>query len=304
MNLSRHSKALLAAFGVYFIWGFTFYASSVAQQTASPLILLMYRFLLSSVLMLIPVALGRKKLRVKKEDFIILLAMSLFEPGIYFIGEQYGIKYTNSSFAGIFISLIPLLDMVLADIFFKEKPVALQWIFCVVSILGVIAVTLLTSSAGGHITVKGVFWLLVAVTSAGAYATCNKALANRGIHPYTRTVFPLIVGAMFFAVGAIFESRKDLSQLIVPLRSLSFDLAVIYVAVFASVAGYSLYNYAIDNAPIANVVSLNSIVTVISVIAGVVFLHEPFSFGAAIAMLVVIVGVWGVQKFTPESVKK
>ena len=304
MTLSRHAKAILAALGVYFIWGFTFLASAIAQQTASPLILLMYRFILSAVLMMLPVALGRKQLKVRKNDLLILLAMSLFEPCIYFIGEQYGLKYTNSSFAGIFISLIPLLDMVLADLFFKEKPVALQWIFCVVSILGVIAITVLTSNAGGHITVKGVLWLLLAVASAGGYATCNKALSGRGIGGYTRTVFPLIVGAAFFTFASVIECRNDLSQLFTPLHSASFDLSVIYVAVFASVAGYSLYNYAIDNAPIANVVSLNSIVTVISVIAGVVFLHEPFSLGAGIAMLVVIVGVWGVQKFTPENVKK
>ena len=298
MNSGRYTKAILAAIGVYFIWGFTLLASTVAQRVSTPMVYLMYRFDTASLLMLVPVLVGKKKIRLSFRKILPLIIMGICEPAIYFLGEQYGLKYTNSSFTGIFIAIIPLLTTILAAVFFKERPTGLQWLFCLVSIGGVIAISVFTSDAGGNITFKGVVWLLVAVFSAAAYTTINKKAARDNIGVYERTTVTMIVGAVFFTTGAVLENMGSLENLVSPLRNLPFVLAVIYVAVFASVIGYTLFNFAVANAPVANVVTLNSLVTVLSVTAGVIFLDEPFSFRAGIAMIVVIIGIWGVQKFT------
>ena len=304
MTLTKHTKAILAAIGVYFIWGFTFLASSVAQRSASPMVLLMYRFDMASIFMLIPALLGRKKLSFKGKNVLPLILMGICEPVIYFIGEQYGIKYTNSSFAGICISVIPLVTMFMAAIFLKEKPHPLQWLFSVVSIGGVIAISVFTTKAGGNITVKGVLWLILAVATAGAYVTLNRVSSNASFSGYERTIVVQLEGAVFFTLASIIENFSDLSALIAPAAQPEFMPAVIYLALFASAIGYSLHNYALDNAPVANVSTLNGLVTVISVIAGVVILGEPFSVKAAVAMVVVLGGIWGVQRFTPKLLKK
>ena len=74
-----------------------------------------------------------------------------------------------------------------------------------------------------------------------------------------------------------------------------------YLAVMASVVSYTLYNYAVSNAPVANVVSFCNLTTVISVAAGVVFFDEPFSALSAAAIVAVLVGIWGVQKYSPQN---
>ncbi len=301
MNLSRHTKAILAAIGVYFIWGFTLLASTFAQRVSTPMVYLMYRFDLASLMMLLPAVFGKRKIDLNLRRLFPLLLMGICEPSIYFIGEQYGLKYTNSSFTGIFIAIIPLLTTVLAAVFFRERPTVLQWIFCLVSIGGVIAISVFTSDAGGNITLRGIIWLLVAVFSATAYTTLNKKAAQDNIGVYERTTISMLVGAIFFTAGAILENLGSPEKLVAPLKDLPFDLAVIYVALFASVIGYTLFNYAVANAPVANVVTLNSLVTVLSVAAGVLFLGEPFSLKAGIAMAVVIIGIWGVQRFTRKE---
>ena len=301
MRISRYTKAVIAALGVYFIWGFTLLASTVAQRAASPMVYLMYRFDIASILMLLPVFFGKKRLSFNFKELLPLIAMGICEPAVYFIGEQYGMKYTNSSLTGIFISIIPLLTMVLAAVFFNEKPTFLQWVFCAISIGGVIAITVFTSGAGGEISLKGIMWLLVAVFSAGAYTMLNKKAAYDNFGVYERTVFTLFVGAIFFTAGAVIENIGEPENLITPVKNIQFVLAVIYVALFASVIGYTLFNYAVANAPVANVISLNSLTTVLSVAAGVIFLDEPFSIRAGIAMAVVIIGIWGVQKFTKSE---
>lgn len=301
MNFRRYKKAILAAIGVYFIWGFTLLASTVAQRYSTPMVFLMYRFDVATVCMLFPVIIGKRKIDLAPGKLLPLVIMGICEPAIYFLGEQYGLKYTNSSFTGIFIAIIPLLTTILAAIIFKEKPTVLQWLFCLVSIGGVIAISVFTSDAGGNITLKGVLWLFTAVFSAAAYTTLNKKMAKENIGVYERTSVTMIVGAVFFTAGSILENISAPEKLIAPIKNLPFVLAVIYVAIFASVIGYTLFNYAVGNAPAANVVTLNSLVTVLSVAAGVIFLGEPFSIKAGIAMAVVLIGLWGVQKFTREE---
>jgi len=301
MKSSNYTKAIIAALCVYFIWGFTLLASTVAQRVSTPLVYLMYRFDVATLLMLVPVIIGRRKISLSFRKMLPLIVMGICEPVIYFIGEQYGLKYTNSSLTGIFISIIPLFTTILAAIFFKERPTLLQWIFCLVSIGGVIAISIFTSDAGGNITATGVFWLLVAVFSAGGYTMLNKKAAKDNIGVYERTTIMMIVGAVFFTAGAFVENIGSLENLVNPVKDITFVLAVIYVALFASVIGYTLFNYAVANAPVANVVTLNSLVTVLSVAAGVIFLGEPFSLKAGIAMVVVLVGIWGVQKFTRKE---
>ena len=301
MKFSRYTKAILAAVGVYFIWGFTLLASTVAQRYSTPMVYLMYRFDIAALLMLLPVIISKRKIALDLRTVLLLAVMGLCEPAIYFLGEQYGLKYTNSSFTGIFIAIIPLLTTVLAAVFFKERPTALQWLFCLVSIGGVIAISIFTSDAGGNITLRGVLWLLVAVFSAATYTTLNKKAARDHVSVYERTVLTMIVGAVFFTAGALLENIGAPGKLIEPMKNLPFVLAVIYVALFASVIGYTFFNYAVANAPVANVVTLNSLVTVLSVAAGVIFLDEPFSLKAGIAMAVVIVGIWGVQRFTRKE---
>lgn len=301
MNFRRYKKAILAAIGVYFIWGFTLLASTVAQRYSTPMVFLMYRFDVATVCMLFPVIIGKRKIDLAPGKLLPLVIMGICEPAIYFLGEQYGLKYTNSSFTGIFIAIIPLLTTILAAIIFKEKPTVLQWLFCLVSIGSVFAISVFTSDAGGNITLKGVLWLFTAVFSAAAYTTLNKKMAKENIGVYERTSVTMIVGAVFFTAGSILENISAPEKLIAPIKNLPFVLAVIYVAIFASVIGYTLFNYAVGNAPAANVVTLNSLVTVLSVAAGVIFLGEPFSIKAGIAMAVVLIGLWGVQKFTREE---
>ena len=119
---------------------------------------------------------------------------------------------------------------------------------------------------------------------------------------YERTFIMQLMGAVFYTVLAAIEHRGDLGAIIRPLADFDFVLAALYLAVFASVVGYWLFNYAVANAPMANVISLCNLTTVVSVLTGVFVLGEPFSLLSAAAMVAVLIGIWGVQKFTPKII--
>lgn len=72
-----------AAF-TYFIWGFTFLASRVAQNYGSPFVLLFWRFALAFVLMNLLCLTGRFHVRLRGRDLRPVLLAGLFEPVLYF----------------------------------------------------------------------------------------------------------------------------------------------------------------------------------------------------------------------------
>lgn len=297
----KYLKPMLAAVGVYTLWGFSFLASKLAQSAASPLVVLMYRFDIAALVMALPWMLGKRKVRLKGKNVKGLLLLGLCEPVIYFIGEQYGLKFTNSAFSGVMIAVIPIVTLILAAVFLKERPSTAQWLFSLLSIAGVVAITLM-AGGGGQVQPIGVALLILAVVSGSAYAVISRAVSD-DFSVFERSMVMQLMGAVFYTVCAVIENIGDLSALIAPLRDGNFLWGILYLSLGASVAGYTLYNYAVANAPIANVASLCNLTTVLSVAAGVVILREPFSLGSAVALAVILIGIWGVQKFTPREEK-
>lgn len=111
----------LAAF-TYFIWGFTFLASRIAQDYGTPFVLLFWRFALAFVLMNLLCLTGRFHVRLRGRDLRPVLLAGLFEPVLYFPCEQYGLKLTSTSFSGVMIALIPLCSLIYGAVFLREKP--------------------------------------------------------------------------------------------------------------------------------------------------------------------------------------
>ena len=301
MTKNKSRLAILAAFGVYTLWGFSFMASKVAQEHVTPFVLLAYRFDIATALLAIPIIIGRQKISLKGKNIKPLLLLGLMEPCIYFIGEQYGIRYTNSAFSGVMIAVIPIVTLILAAVFLKDRPTRAQWLFSLLSIGGIIVITL-SENSGGSINFLGFFCLLIAVVTGSAYSVISRGISDE-FSVYERTFVMLLMAAIFYTSLAVIENRSDPGALIRPLGRADFVLAVLYLAVGASVLGYTLFNYAVTNAPMPKVIILCNLTTIISVLAGVVFLGDPFSLISVIAMIAVLVGIWGVQRFDKEHKK-
>lgn len=295
----NHVKAMLAAVGVYTLWGFSFLASKVGQEAATPFVLIAYRFDLAVLVLSIPVILGKVKIRLRGKNIKPLLLLGAMEPCIYFIGEQYGLRYTNSAFSGLMIAVIPIVTLIMAAAFLKDRPSRAQWLFSLLSIAGIALISVVENS-GGQVQFIGVIFLIAAVISGSAYGVISRSISDE-FSVYERTYFMQLMGGVFYTVLAFAEQRGNLGAIIAPLANADFVAAVLYLSLGASVLGYSLFNYAVSNAPMANVISLCNLTTVISVAAGIVLLGEPFSPVSLIAMLAVLVGIWGVQKFPPKE---
>lgn len=281
------------------LWGFSFLASSVGQETATPFVLLTYRFVIAVAILSVPILLGKQKIHLRGKNIKPLLLLGAMEPCIYFIGEQYGLKYSNSAFSGIMIALIPIVTLILAAVFLKDRPSRAQWLFSLISIGGIIVITVCENS-GGDVSLLGVVFLLAAVITGSAYSVISRSIADE-FSVFERTYIMQVMGAMFFTVLALIEQSGSVGAILSPALNTDFVIAALFLAVGSSVLGYTLFNYAVSNAPMANIVILCNLTTVISVVAGIVILHEKLSVVSLVAMAVVIIGIWGVQRFPPKE---
>lgn len=289
----------MMAFIGYFLWGFSFMFSSLAMEESAPFVMLAHRFTLATLLMLALVALGREKLNFRGKRLALLLVMSVFEPVLYFVGEAYGILYTTTAFSGVMIATIPLFVLPASALFLKEMPNARQVAWSVLSIAGVIVVAL-QGSSDGSVTLAGVLFLLLAVVSSVAFTILTRKLSAE-FTAFERSFASFAMGTGCFWVMALFQCREDPAQLIRPLGSGSYWLSMLFLAGVASVVCYLLLNQALADAPANRVAIGTNLVTVVSIFAGILFLHESFSWISVLASFTILIGIYGVQRSAPKE---
>lgn len=299
MKDKNYSKAIAAAIATQVFWGLSFLASSIGQETASPFVLMSYRFDIAIIVLTVPVLLGKRKLQIRGKNIKPLLLLGAMEPCLYFIGEQYGLKYSNAAFSGIMIAVIPIVTIIMAAVFLKERPSVKQWLFSALSIIGIIIITLAENS-GGSITFKGFALLCLAVVTGSAYSVISCGVSGR-FTVFERTYFMQAMGAVFFTVLALLENGGSISAVLAPAANPRFIAAALFLALGASVAGYSLFNYSVSHAPMANVIIFQNLTTIISVASGIFILGERLTAVSLGAMVIVLVGIWGVQHYPPKE---
>ena len=146
-TLSAAGAFWLAAF-TYFIWGFTFLASRIAQDYGTPFVLLFWRFALAFLLLNLLRLTRRFPVRFRSRKLWPVLLAGLFEPVLYFPCEQYGLKLTSTSFSGVMVALIPLCSLVYGAVFLHEKATWRQVVFSVLSVAGVIVLAVYATGIG------------------------------------------------------------------------------------------------------------------------------------------------------------
>ena len=287
-------KAILAAIVCHTFWGLSFMASRTALNTAPVLVLLSHRFVIAFLLMSLLLPVGAAEFRMKGKSLLPLLLLGLFEPVIYFFGEQYGILHSTTIFSGVMISMIPIAATLAAVPVLGEKPTGRQLFYSLLSVGGVIGIGLM-SSGGGRLDWIGVAALLVAVFSAVAYTLLNRGLSGR-YTAFERTYAMLAQGAAVFTPLALLSLRGDLAAYLHPFTVRSYTVSVLFLAVCCSVICYFLSSFVLTRLPVARATVFANLTTAVSVFAGAVFLHEPFSAAGLLCCALILLGIYGVQR--------
>lgn len=285
-------KATLSALMAQVIFGFSFMFTKIALKNASVFTVIADRYIIAFISLTIFMLFNRTWIKLSKNIWKLAL-MSLFQPILYFMFESYGIKMTTSGFSSVMISLIPVVSMFGGIFFLKEVPSVLQYCFTALSVLGVTVITL-SSKADGTVSLLGILLLMGAVISSVAYNIMSRKISDE-FSPLERTYAMTLIGLLVFVFIAVVENIKNPVNVIIYFKDLSYTTAILYLGVVSSVVAFLLLNYANTYLPVAKTTVFSNITTVISVIAGILFLDEKFNIVTIMSTIMIIVGVWGVQ---------
>lgn len=293
MQNGKQLGGMAAALAANVIFGFSFIFSKMALQAAHPLLILAVRFLFAFLCLNLLMLTGVVKINLRGKKKGRLILMGIAQPLCYFIFELYGLSMTSSALSGVIISLVPVAVVILCSLL-GERPTALQAVCTVVSIAGVSAISILSSTDGQN-SPLGIILLCLAVISAAVFNILSRSEAAT-FSPFERTYVMFLIGSIGFTVIAACALGNELpQQLAAAFTDSRFIVAELYLSVLSSIGAFMLYNYSTSVISAIQSSSFSNIITVVSVAAGVIILGDPFSPLQALLCAVIILGVWGVN---------
>lgn len=284
------------------IFGLSFLFTKGALEHIGTYPLLALRFILAALIMWLLRRFRLIRVNLKGRPIWGVILLAVFEPIIYFICETAGIRLTTTSEAGLMISMIPVVVAILGAVFLKEIPTVLQALSIILSVGGVALIAL----GGGALAFSGhALGLLAlggAVFAAGGYSVLSRRLSTR-FTPIEITYVMMWTAALFFGIMAVIHAflPGGPAPMLYGLRHPAAWGAVVYLGVLSSVVAYFGVNYVLSKVEANRSAVLSNLVTVVSVAAGVVIRHEALLWYHWIGGLLILVGVFGTNRFARLS---
>ena len=178
------------------LWGMSFVWTAIVLEFYQPVTVIFLRLVISTLFLFSWVWIFQKKERVQRKDYKLFFISAVLNPFFYFLGENYGVKFTSPTISAVIIAIIPLFASVVAYFKLKEK---LNWInvagICI-SFVGVL-IMLLNNNLQLDASLKGIFALMIAVLSAVGYVIYLKILSNR-YSPFFIIAIQNLIGLVYF----------------------------------------------------------------------------------------------------------
>ena len=300
--MNEKTKAYLAALSFSTIIGFSFLFTKVALGFASPLTNLAHRYTVAAIVLFILQQSKLIQVKLSKEDILSILPMSLFYPLLFFMFQSFALQYISSSEAGILQALVPIITLILASVFLKEKTTFIQKFFLCLSVAGVIYIFL---SKGANLGVEtGILGFILMLGSVFSNAINNILSKYKGgqYRAIDLTVVVILVGFLVFNSLSLVTHflSGNLMSYFEPLGHLSYLISILYLGILASIVTASLSIYAIVRLGASTVSVFGNLGTVLTIVAGAVFLHEPIYAYHIIGASLIIGGILGMNVFNSK----
>ena len=281
----RTYSALIAT---VIFWGLSFVATKVSLESIPTFTIIFARFALAAVFFAgmmfrhgIPSFTPR--------DHVMIFLTALFEPGLYFMFETLGLIHTTASKASLIIATVPITVMVLSALLLKEKTGRLGIAGVLLSLVGI--VVLITGDPdfgwtfGGSLT--GDLLIFGAVLSAALYIVGARNLGRR-YSSLEITTMQIFYGAVFYAPAFIWQ-LPGISWCSISGRSWG---GLLYLTVFATVAAFLCYNYALTKIPASRAAVFINGIPVVTAIGAWIILGESLTMFQAAGGALVLVAVF------------
>ena len=286
----------IAAMGMVMALGLTFLFSKVALDGgATSMVILSLRFSFAAITLWILKLLKLIQINLKGRDIRELLILALPYPIMGFTFEMMGLQYASTAQGGIMVSLLPVMASILGVFILREKPRIWQWMFVFCSVIGVLINTLGARNQGDTGNLLGAILFLIA-NFGGALNNVLSRKASRRFRPVEISFVMACCGAVVFTAVAVIQGLLQ-GQLAAyyagAFSSWPVFGSIFYLGVAASGLGFFCMNYTLSRLSTVKASVFTNLAAVVSILAGVVFLHEPLHSYQIFSAIFILAGVIG-----------
>lgn len=283
---SRHI-AFLKLFITAMLWGTTYVLVSMGLEEIGPMMLAAIRYTLAGLLMLPLVKYAHLDIRHYKKYYwrMVLMGVLAFTLGNGLLG--FALAHLSSTSVSLMSNLSAPLIMIFGAFLLKEIPAPIQ----IIGVLAVFIGLVLYFNPGEWAEFNlGYVYMFISVLSFTAYNLLNRSISRDRALPFLiQTSVPFIIGGGIMLVFAIaFEG--------LPIISIKGFWIIMFLVLFNSVIGYTLYNQALVELTAIEANIILRLGPFFTAFYAWILLGETISFTQVLAMLVVFVGIYLVQK--------
>jgi len=290
----KHLLPRLAAFGAVVLWGVSFVATKAALLQVSPITLVFSRFALGTAFLILILKLQRKSMVPPRDALPALALMGFLGVVVHQLLQVFGLTLTTAVRTGWLIGLIPIWTAILSAIFLHER-------FGMRKVAGLFvgAVGAFLVITRGEFSMRvlalprtlGDFLIVASTINWATYTIVSRKMLQR-LGSIRTTAAAMFIGwAMFIPIFLAVSGVQELSRL-----TLAGWGYVLFLGVGCSGAGYLLWCVALERLEASKVAVWLYLEPLVTVVVAVPVLAEPVGWLMIGGGLLVLAGVFIVQR--------
>ncbi len=268
-------------------WGFSFIWSSHLLLSYHPVTIIFIRLIISTAFLFLMMLLSGQFRPVSRGDYKLFFLSALFNPFLYFLCENYGLKYSSPTIAAVIIATIPVFAPLIGYLSFRERLAGLNLAGIGISFVGVVLM-LITRSFSLAVDARGVLFLFGAVFSALLYSVTLRKLTERYSALMIVAVQNFLGIFLFLPFFLGFEAAQAFA---VPLEAGNI-IAMLLLAILASSLAFVLFAHSVKLLGISKSNVFSNLIPVFTAIFSYVLIGESFTFRKMAGIGLVIAGVY------------
>lgn len=266
-------------------WALTFVWIKIAFQWYRPVEIVLLRLVLASFLLFLTSLIMKHREVPARKDVLHFMLVAFFEPFCYFMGEANGMQFVSPTLGSLIISTIPLVTVLGAGIFLKEKVSFWLFLGLIISFIGVAA--LAAESDEIWATAKGIALLLVAVIGGMFYGITVRSLTLK-YQALTIVSWQSFFGVIYFLP---FFLINDAGHFFAMQHSIKGLMTISMMSIFASVGAFLLYTGVIRELGVIRSNLFTNLIPVFTAILAFVILGDTPNARSFIGISLVILGL-------------
>ena len=280
-------NALLYAL-VVVIWGTTWIAITLQQQSGiSVSVAVFWRFFISAMVLFAFVSLNRKLQKLAAQDhlFCMLQACCIF--GFNFVCFYYAVQYISSGLEAVIFSMAVIFNTLNAKLFFAQQVSTRFYPAALFGVLGIVALfwhDVVGTTLNNH-TLIGIGLCILGTYGFSLGNMISTRHQKHGLDIFTTNAYAMLYGALLMALISWFKQDDFF-----PSMQFSAVSALLYLAIFGSVIGFTAYFYLVGRIGAAKAAYSTLLFPLVALVISTLWEGYQWHFNAVIGVILILCG--------------